>query len=140
MNVTPVRRSRRRGTRLGVEYGSGNTLRPRASTHHALREGHGPGAASVRPQRRLLHQRATGRRCDREESAGARIKYQYRGERGLRIENTGLPCRSSRRGYPYARPSREASPTTIRAPTTAFFVSDGLTVRYDGAACSVARR
>ncbi len=125
----------RRGERLHLFAARGAGARAWAwSTAAATRSGCAPRPTThcakatarrrplVRPQRRLLHQRklragaATAR-----ESGGARIKYQYRGERGLRIENTASRVAPSRRGglSLRPRPSREASPTTIRAPTTA---------------------
>ncbi len=127
------------GTRLGVEYGSGNTLRLRASTHHALRESHGLGAALWYGRSDgFFTNEATGRRCDREESGGARIKYQYRGERGLRIENTASVSLLAQGGYPYASALTGSIAYDDPCSYDRLFVSDGLTVRYDGAACSVA--
>ena len=127
------------GTRLGVEYGSGNTLRLRASTHHALRESHGLGAALWYGRSDgFFTNEATGRRCDREESGGARIKYQYRGERGLRIENTASVSLLAQGGYPYASALTGSIAYDDPCSYDRLFVSDGLTVRYDGAACFVA--
>ena len=60
------------GTRLGVEYGSGNTLRLRASTHHALRESHGLGPARwYRRSPRVVTNPTTGPPGRPEESGGA---------------------------------------------------------------------
>ena len=96
------------GTRIGAEYGSGQTMRLRASTYHRLKEGMGLAAAAWYTQSDgLFTNRTTGERCDWERLGGARLKFQWRNTRGLRIENTASFTSLAQGGYPYAYAGEE---------------------------------
>lgn len=126
------------GVRLGMEYGSGNTMRLRASTYHKLREGLGIAAAVWYTQSDgFFDNLATGEKCDWEKLGGGRFKLQWRGTNGLRIENTASFSMLKQGGYPYA--SVETGQINYNDPSsyrrTNF--SDGFTLRYDAETFSV---
>lgn len=126
------------GVRLGMEYGSGNTMRLRASTYHKLREGLGIAAAVWYTQSDgFFDNLATGEKCDWEKLGGGRFKLQWRGTNGLRIENTASFSMLKQGGYPYA--SVETGQINYNDPSsyrrTNF--SNGFTLRYDTETFSV---
>lgn len=133
------------GTRFGAEYGSGRTMRLRASTYHKLRDGLGIAAAAwyVRSDG-FFDNLATGERCDWERLGGGRLKIQWRGKRGLRIENTAAFSSLTQGGYPYAYagdPIADQNGQTLVRPGEIRYndpssydrtnFSDGFTLRYD---------
>ena len=140
------------GTRIGAEYGSGQTMRLRASTYHRLKEGMGLAAAAWYTQSDgLFTNRTTGERCDWERLGGARLKFQWRNTRGLRIENTASFTSLAQGGYPYAyageelrgedgtvlvRPGEIAYNDPCSYDRTAF--TEGFTLRYDAERFSIA--
>ncbi len=140
-----------RGTRLRAEYGSGNTWRASASTYRRIGDDFG-AALTARYMRSdgFFTNLATGERCDREESGGGRLKLQWRGKEGLRIDNTLAFSLLDQGGYPYAYAGQELlhegqpviRPGEIRYNDPAGYrrttVSDALTVRYDTERYSVA--
>ncbi len=139
------------GTRLGAEYGSGNTMRLRASTYHRLRDGLGIAAAVWYTRSDGFYDNlATGEKCDWERLGGGRLKIQWSGKRGLRIENTASFSSLTQGGYPYAyagdaiagedgepliRPGEIRYNDPCTYDRTNF--SDGFTLRYDAAKFSV---
>ena len=138
------------GIRLTAEYGSGRTLRLRASVYDRPRPDLGFSVAGYYMRSSgLFENLATGRRCDGEQAAGGRWKVQWRSRRGLRLDNTLSCARLEQGGYPYAYVGEEIvrdgqtvilpgeirynDPSEYRRTT----LSDGLTLRYDAARFSL---
>lgn len=91
------------GVRLGIDYGSGNTQRYRASVYHKTGERLGFSLSGHYGRSDgFFRNLRTGERCDWERDGGARLKLQYNGPRGLRIENTLALSSLRQGGYPYA--------------------------------------
>ncbi len=142
----------RQQTRLSAEYGSGRSMRFRASTSHRLGDEAGVAVAAWYTQSDGFFENvATGELCDRERLGGGRIKTEWRGRNGLRLENTALFSLLAQGGYAYAyaggelldevgRPIAVPGQIAYNDPCsydrTAF--SDGLTLRYDTERFSVA--
>jgi len=139
------------GTRFMAEYGSGNTWRLRASTYRRIAPDFGLSVSGFYTRSDgFFENLATGRLCDGEESGGGRFKLQGRTRSGLRIDNTFAFSLLDQGGYPYAYVGEEIvrdgetviRPGEIRYNDPAGYrrtvVSDGLTVRRDAGAYSVA--
>ena len=139
------------GVRALVEYGSGNTLRVRASTYYRLAPGLGMAVTGFYTRTEgFFENEYTHRTCDREWQAGGRWKMQWDNGRGLRLDNTLSVSRLDQGGYPYAY-AGEGLPgdddgTILRPGQIAYndpcsylrtSISDGLTVRRDAARYSI---
>lgn len=120
------------GVRVGLEYGSGNTFRLRASAYHKLREGLGLAAAIWYGQSDGFYRNeTTGEKCDWEKLGGARLKFQWRGKHGLRIENSASFTQLAQGGYPYASALTGRIAYNDPCSYDRTHLSDGLTLRYD---------
>ena len=139
------------GTRLGMEYSSGQTLRLRASNYSRFSDNFGIAVSGFYTRSSGLYENeATGELCDWERSGGGRMKLQWRNGRGLQIDNTFGFSILDQGGYPYAYigPDIERDGTRIaRSGAIAYndpcgysrtTVSDGLTIRYDAERFSIA--
>ena len=139
------------GVRLMAEYGSGNTLRTRASSYCRLAPGLGMAVTGFYTRTDgFFENEYTHRTCDREWQAGGRWKMQWDNGRGLRLDNTLSVSRLDQGGYPYAY-AGEGLPgdddgTILRPGQIAYndpcsylrtSISDGLTVRRDAARYSI---
>lgn len=139
------------GTRLGAEYGSGNTMRLRASTYHLLGEEVGLAAAVWYTQSDGFYENlATDEKCDWEKLGGGRFKIQWRSRNGLRIENTATFSSLAQGGYPYAYAGEAIAgddgqllirPHEIRYNDPCSYdrttFSNGFTLRYDAESFSL---
>ena len=139
------------GVRALVEYGSGNTLRARASTYYRLAPGLGMAVTGFYTRTDgFFENEYTHRTCDREWQAGGRWKMQWDNGRGLRLDNTLSVSRLDQGGYPYAYAGEgllDDEGTTILRPGQIAYndpcsylrtsISDGLTVRRDAARYSI---
>ncbi len=139
------------GVRLLAEYGSGNTCRVRASSYYRATPDLGLAVTGYYTRSDgFFENRATGEPCDWERMGGGRWKMQWRGRRGLKIDNTLSLSVLDEGGYPYAYAGRDLigedgkpiirhgeirynDPSAYRRTT----VSDGLTIRYDAERFSV---
>lgn len=133
------------GTRLLLEYGSGNTFRFRASSYRRLRENFGISATAFYTRSSgFFKNEATGQLCDWERMGGGRIKLQWRNDRGWQIDNTFTISEVEQGGYPYAYAGAgdlEYNGSVIARPGVIAYndpsgysrlmLSDGLTLRYD---------
>ncbi|MDE5730305.1 MAG: TonB-dependent receptor plug domain-containing protein, partial [Alistipes sp.] len=91
------------GVRLGIDYGSGNTQRYRASVYHKTGERLGFSLSGHYGRSDgFFRNLRTGERCDWERDGGARLKLQYNDNGRLRIENTLAFTALRQGGYPYA--------------------------------------
>ncbi len=151
MNIYTLSPLSYQGTRILAEYGSGNTCRMRASTYHRFGDGLGIALSGFYTQTDgFFRNLATGRKCDNEKLGGGRLKLQWRGAGGLRIDNTLAFSALDQGGYPYAYAGEEIvrngqtliRPGEIRYNDPAGYrrtaLSDGLTMHYDAAGCSIA--
>ena len=119
------------GTRLRAEYGSRNSYRVGASTYHRIGERFGVSVAGQFAHCdgwfRNLYDNSL---CDRENSGGARTKFQYRNG-ALSIDNTLAFSAVRQGGYPYASAETGRISYNDEASYRRAGVSDGLTVKYD---------
>ena len=140
------------GARIGMEYGSGNTWRVRASSYFRIAPDVGvSGAAHYGSSDGFYTNDFTGHKCDWERSGGGRFRVQWAVRDGLRIDNTLAFGDLRQGGYAYAFAGRttdeplpgEYAPTPGRIAyndpcsyrrTT---LSDGFTVRADLGGCSL---
>jgi outer membrane receptor proteins, mostly Fe transport len=140
------------GARIGMEYGSGNTWRVRASSYFRVAPDVGVSvAAHYGSSDGFYTNDFTGRKCDWERSGGGRFRVQWAVRDGLRIDNTLAFGDLRQGGYAYAFAGRttdeplpgEYAPTPGRIAyndpcsyrrTT---LSDGFTVRADLGGCSL---
>ena len=138
------------GVRALAEYGSGNTLRLRASTYYRPLPDVGCSVTGFYTRSDgFFENEYTHKTCDREWQAGGRWKIQWDNRRGLRLDNTLALARLEQGGYPYAYAGEaivEGGETILRPGQIAYndpcsylrtSISDGLTVRYDAARYSV---
>ncbi len=139
------------GVRLGAEYGSGGHCKFRAASYYKLEPGLGMAVTAFYTRTGGFYENAhTGEKCDRERMGGGRMKLQWRGRRGLQIDNTLAFSVLDQGGYPYAYAGEtlrdEAGRPIIRPGEIRYddpcsygrtAVSDGLTLRYDAARFSV---
>lgn len=133
------------GIRLGMEYGSGNTLKLRAAAYQKLREGLGLSVTGYYSHSDgLFENRSTGKLCDWERNAGGRWRLQWRSGSRWQIDNTFAVSVLRQGGYPYAYVGEEIKvdgQSVIRPGEISYndpssyrrtLLSDGLTVRYEG--------
>lgn len=132
------------GVKLGAEYGSGNTLKARASYYHRFSDKLAAAVSGYYTRSGGLFENLhTGRNCDREQQGGGRLKLAWRSDR-LKIENTLAFSLTEQGGYPYAyagedivndRGETVIANGEIRYNDPCGYerveVSDGVTVRYD---------
>lgn len=132
------------GVRLWAEYGSGNSMRLRASAYTRPRENVGFAVTGFYTRSDgFFENDYTHKKCDWERQAGGRWKVQWDNRRGVRLDNTLAVTRLEQGGYPYAYVGEaivEGGETVIRPGEIAYndpcgytrtSISDGLTVRYD---------
>lgn len=126
------------GVRLGAEYGSGNTYRFHASTYYRPHPRFGVAiTGQYASSDGFFRNDRDGTLCDRERSGGGRLKLQWRGRNGLKIDNTLAFGAVKQGGYPYASLATGRIDYNDPASYRRTNVSDGLTIRYDGDKCSV---
>lgn len=138
------------GVRLLAEYGSGNTLRLRASTYYRPLPDVGFSVTGFYTRSDgFFENDYTHKNCDWERLAGGRWKVQWDNRRGLRLDNTLAVSRLEQGGYPYAYAGEaivEGGETVIRPGQIAYndpsgytrtSISNGLTVRYDAERYSI---
>lgn len=120
------------GVRVGLEYGSGNTFKARASSYFRPMAGFGVAIAGFyNSSDGFFRNEYDGSRCDREQNAGGRVKLQGRIGR-TELENTLLLSRTDQGGYPYA--SLRTGRIACNDPCLyeRLSVMDGFTVRHIG--------
>lgn len=138
------------GVRLSGEYGSGNSYRFRAASYSLLRPGLGMAVTAYYTRTGGFFDNAyTSETCDWERMGGGRWRIQWRSPSGLRIDNTFSFSVLAQGGYPYeyvgeelVRPGLpDVRPGVIAYNDPCSYdrttISDGLTLRYDAANCSV---
>ncbi|MDE7069611.1 MAG: TonB-dependent receptor [Alistipes sp.] len=126
------------GVRLGIDYGSGNTQRYRASVYHKIGEQLGFSLSGHYGRSDgFFRNLRTGERCDWERDGGARLKLQYNDNGRLRIENTLAFTALRQGGYPYA--SAETGRIDYNDPCgyRRTGLSEGLTIRRKAGRFSV---
>lgn len=133
------------GVRLLGEYSSGNSYRVQASSYYKLRENLGTSVTGYYTASDGFYRNEhTGKMCDWEQMGGGRWKVQWRGQNGLKIDNTLSFSRLRQGGYPYAYIGEEKldetgqsiiRPGEIRYNDPAGYerttVSNGLTLSYE---------
>lgn len=120
------------GVHVGLEYGSGNTFKARASSYFRPTPGFGLSVAGFYSSSDgFFRNEYDGSHSDRERNAGGRMKLQGRIGR-TEIENTLLLSRTDQGGYPYASLRTGAIACNDPCAYERLSVMDGLTVRRTG--------
>lgn len=120
------------GVRAGLEYGSGSTLKARASAYLRASARFGIGVAGYYNRTDgFFRNEYDGSHCDRERSGGGRMKMQGRFGR-TEIENTLFFSRTDQGGFPYAsvRTGQIACNDPCAYERTS--LTEGFTVRHRG--------
>ena len=132
------------GARFGVEYGSANTLKVRASTYQKILPDLATAISAYYTRTDgFFDNLHTGKKCDAEQQGGGRFKLAWRGCR-VKIENTLAFSLTKQGGYPYAYAGEDIVDEDGRVVIAngeiryndpcgyeRMEVSDGVTVRYD---------
>lgn len=120
------------GVRAGLEYGSGNTLKARASAYLRASDRFGIGVAGYYNRTDgFFRNEYDGSLCDRERSGGGRMKMQGRFGR-TEIENTLFFSRTDQGGFPYASVRTGLIACNDPCAYERTSVTEGFTVRHDG--------
>lgn len=133
INVTTLSPLDYQGWRFTAELSSGGSAAASAGWYGLLRPSMGLSVtAQYRHQRGFFRNAYTGKYLDKENSGGARVKFDWRAASSLRIQNVLSLSGLSQGGYPY-----EYLPTgEISYNDTCFYrrflLNDGLTVRWFG--------
>lgn len=120
------------GVRAGVEYGSGNTLKARASAYLRASARFGIGVAGYYNRTDgFFRNEYDGSHCDRERSGGGRMKMQGRFGR-TEIENTLFFSRTDQGGFPYASVRTGLIACNDPCAYERTSLTEGFTVRHRG--------
>lgn len=120
------------GVRAGMEYGSGNSLKARASAYIRASDRFGIGVAGYYNRTDgFFRNEYDGSLCDRERSGGGRMKMQGRFGR-TEIENTLFFSRTDQGGFPYASVRTGLIACNDPCAYERTSVTEGFTVRHDG--------
>ena len=119
------------GTRLLVEYSSGNTYKVSASIYHKPSDKLGLSLTGhYYSSDGLFTNTHNGEKCDKEKQGGARFKIQWRPSRNLHIDNTFYFSILRQGGYPY----ESVDNGEIAYNDTCFYrrstFNDGLTIKW----------
>ena len=132
------------GVKIGAEYGSGNTMKLRASIYQKILPDLATAVSGYYTRSDGFFENIhTGRTCDREQQGGGRFKLAWRSDR-VKVENTLAFSLTEQGGYPYAYAGEDIvndkGETVIANGEIRYNdpcgyerveVSDGVTVRYD---------
>ncbi len=90
------------GIRAGLEYGSGNSIKARASFYNKTSNQFGYSVSGYYSQSDgFFTNEHSGEKTDWEKIGGARLKMQWRGKNGLSIDNATSFSILDQGGYPY---------------------------------------
>ncbi|MFI3287170.1 MAG: TonB-dependent receptor [Rikenellaceae bacterium] len=121
------------GVKVGADYSTGNTYNVRASVYHKFSEKFAASLGLYKSGSDGFYTNLySGEKCEQENSAGGRLKLQFRPSEKLRIENTLSVSTLKQDGYAYM--NLETSEINYNDPSNYYrtVINDGLTVSYSG--------
>ncbi len=102
INIYTISPLNYQGTRLGLEYGSGNSIKARASFYDKINSKFGYSITGYYNQTDGFYTNDySGEKADWEKIGGGRLKFQWRNKNGLSIDNTISFSMLNQGGYPY---------------------------------------
>ncbi len=117
------------GTRIGLEYGNGNTGRYRASHYARLNDRLGLSIGGYYSHSSGFFENLyTAKKCDWQRGGGGRFKLQYYHD-GLHIENTFAMSGVKQGGYPYIAVGASHVDYNDPCGYQRLALNDGLTIR-----------
>lgn len=129
INITTLSPLNYQGTRILASYSSGNTFNVGVSSYHKPTDNLGVSlSVSYNSSDGFFTNMYNGVKTDWEKQGEGRLKLQWRGDNGLKIDNTFSFSISRQGGYPY----ESAELGMINYNDTCFYrrnsITDGLTV------------
>lgn len=127
-----------RGVRASAEYGTGNTLRAKASYYGRVSDNFGISVGGFYTRTDGFFDNAyDGSDCDRGHSAGGRVRMVWQGADGWSIDNVASVGSSLEGGYAYCLYDEESgtvSPVNYNGPNSyeRVNVTDGFVVKHEG--------
>ena len=126
------------GVRASAEYGTGNTVRAKASYYGRVSDNFGMSVGGVDTRTDGFFDNAyDGSDCDRGHSAGGRVRMVWQGADGWSIDNVASVGSSLEGGYAYClydEASGTVSPVNYNGPNSyeRVNVTDGFVVKHEG--------
>lgn len=126
------------GVRASAEYGTGNTVRAKASYYGRVSDNFGISVGGFYTRTDGFFDNAyDGSDCDRGHSAGGRVRMVWQGADGWSIDNVASVGSSLEGGYAYClydEASGAVSPVNYNGPNSyeRVNVSDGFVVKHEG--------
>lgn len=126
------------GVRASAEYGTGNTLRAKASYYGRVSDNFGISVGGFYTRTDGFFDNAyDGSDCDRGHSAGGRVRMVWQGADGWSIDNVASVGSSLEGGYAYCLYDEESgtvSPVNYNGPNSyeRVNVTDGFVVKHEG--------
>ena len=126
------------GVRASAEYGTGNTLRAKASYYGRVSDNFGISVGGFYTRTDGFFDNAyDGSDCDRGHSAGGRVRMVWQGADGWSIDNVASVGSSLEGGYAYCLYDEESgtvSPVNYNGPNSyeRVNVTDGFVVKHAG--------
>lgn len=127
-----------RGVRASAEYGTGNTVRAKASYYGRVSDNFGISVGGFYTRTDGFFDNAyDGSDCDRGHSAGGRVRMVWQGADGWSIDNVASVGSSLEGGYAYClydEASGAVSPVNYNGPNSyeRVNVTDGFVVKHEG--------
>lgn len=126
------------GVRASAEYGTGNTVRAKASYYGRVSDNFGISVGGFYTRTDGFFDNAyDGSDCDRGHSAGGRVRMVWQGADGWSIDNVASVGSSIEGGYAYClydEASGTVSPVNYNGPNSyeRVNVTDGFVVKHEG--------
>ncbi len=126
------------GVRASAEYGTGNTVRAKASYYGRVSDNFGISVGGFYTRTDGFFDNAyDGSDCDRGHSAGGRVRMVWQGADGWSIDNVASVGSSLEGGYTYClydEASGAVSPVNYNGPNSyeRVNVTDGFVVKHEG--------
>lgn len=126
------------GVRASAEYGTGNTVRAKASYYGRVSDNFGISVGGFYTRTDGFFDNAyDGSDCDRGHSAGGRVRMVWQGTDGWSIDNVASVGSSLEGGYAYClydEASGTVSPVNYNGPNSyeRVNVTDGFVVKHEG--------
>lgn len=126
------------GVRASAEYGTGNTVRAKASYYGRVSDNFGISVGGFYTRTDGFFDNAyDGSDCDRGHSAGGRVRMVWQGADGWSIDNVASVGSSLEGGYAYClydEASGAVSPVNYNGPNSyeRVNVTDGFVVKHEG--------
>lgn len=118
------------GVKLSGEYGNGNSYRAKAALYTKLSDRFAMSVSGFyNSTDGFFTNEYNGELLDWESEAGGRLRLQYRGKRGLYIDNTFSISNLNQGGYPYYSLDNESISYNDPTSYDRLLIGDGISVR-----------